>query len=170
MRTYDVEVGEIKTMHGPGTFRCKSVGSCVVLIACDPIARVAGVAHIMLPAKFTERDDDRPGKYATTGVPELLRQVEELGASRDEIRIALVGGAQIFSFRSGSGPDFGRRNGEAVIQELAKLGLRPEAHDLGGTKGRSLTLDLPAGTIKVTRLAEGTSVLCTFGEKVAKAG
>jgi chemotaxis protein CheD len=167
-----VGMGEIKTLQCPGSFICLGLGSCIGLVAYDAKAQVAGMIHVMLPHKFPDRPVDQVGKFADTGIPELFRQLEEMGAVRRRLVVAMAGGAQVFKFGSGadSRMDIGRRNAESVTVELTKLGVRPLAQDVGGSKGRTMTISLPDGLVTVKTLTEGTVELCRLAEPLAKAG
>jgi chemotaxis protein CheD len=54
----------------------------------------------------------------------------------------LAGGAQVLTLGgSGSLPRVGEQNARAVQETLAAAGVEVRAHDLGGSKGRSVWFD-----------------------------
>jgi chemotaxis protein CheD len=126
------------------------LGSCIGLALLDRRATVAGLAHVVLPA--TEGRPGAPGKFADTAVPALLEAVLGLGARRMRLEAVLVGGASMFSF-GGNGLEVGQRNDAAVRAELAKLRIPVLAAETGGSKGRTVRVDV--GTGLVTSKAAG---------------
>jgi chemotaxis protein CheD len=130
------------------------LGSCVGVALIDHAAGVAGLAHVVLPA--AEGREAAPGKYADTAVPALLDAVLELGARRSRVDAVLVGGASMFSF-GGAGLDIGQRNDAAVREELARLRIPVAAADTGGSRGRTVRVDVEAGV--VTAKAAGDTAI-----------
>ena len=159
-----VGMAEIKIATGPADLYCLGLGSCVGLVAYDSTAKVAGLAHIMLPARFPDRPIDKLGKFADTGVPEIIRMMEEEGAIRRRIVVAYAGGASVFSFGSNLPDriDVGARNSEAVEAAIKELGLRCLGSDVGGSNGRSLTLCAESGEVWVRTVRAGEALLCTM--------
>jgi len=121
------------------------------------------MAHIMLPKSFSGTTPEHFGKFADTGIPQLIAQMEELGADRDRILLALVGGAKV---RTPEGSyhnlDIGSRNAQAVLQVIAELELSCLAHDLGGSMSRSVTLASDSGKVVVRTISQGEDLLCNF--------
>jgi len=131
------------------TLTCLGIGSCIALSAYDPVARVGGLAHIVLPEGSEAETGKYPGKYATTAVPALLAQMSKLGAEKQRLVIKLVGGAQMIQAEGfGQVIQMGARNTDNTHKSLAQAGLRVAAEDVGGASGRSLWLQV--GTGKVT--------------------
>jgi chemotaxis protein CheD len=120
------------------------LGSCIGLALLDRRAAVAGLAHVVLPA--AEGRDSAPGKFADTAVPALLEAVIELGARQSRLDAVLVGGASMFSF-GGNGLDVGQRNDAAVREELARLRIPIVAAETGGSKGRTVRVDVQTGLV-----------------------
>jgi chemotaxis protein CheD len=120
------------------------LGSCIGLALLDRRASVAGLAHVVLPA--AEGRDGSPGKYADTAVPALLDAIVALGARRSRLDAVLVGGASMFSF-GGAGLDVGQRNDAAVREELARLRIPVAAAETGGSKGRTVRVNVERGLV-----------------------
>src|SRR5437867_3655500 len=72
------------------------LGSCIGVCLYDPQARVAGMAHIVLPDSTGH--ETNPCKFADTAIPLLCQEMERSGASSSRLRAALAGGAQLFAF------------------------------------------------------------------------
>lgn len=160
-----VGMADIKVAKSTGTLTCVGLGSCIGVCAFDSSQGIAGLAHIMLPEAFDKGHVDKLGKFADTGVPELLRQMAELGANTRRLQIAIVGGAQVFKFGTpGTAPkmDIGARNIEAVQKALKEAGLSIQSKDVGGNLGRTVTLEVNTGTVKVRTVSKAEVVLCSF--------
>lgn len=159
-----VGMADIHVLKGTGQFSCLGLGSCVGLCMLDPVANVGGMIHVMLPEAFANKPVDKPGKFADTGVPELLRMMERAGAVRSRLQVALAGGAQVFCFGDGGERrlDIGTRNGAAVQAQLQSLGLRPKGQDLGGNLGRTVTMTMDTGQVRVKTVSQGEKVLCSL--------
>ncbi len=157
-----VGMAETKTAKGPATFACLGLGSCIGIAILDPIAKVAGMVHVMLPEAFADRPIEKPGKFADTGVPHLISELEKLGAMKSRMKIAISGGAQVFKFGDGTASrmDIGNRNSTAVLAQLKSLGLHVVAQDIGGHNGRTMTFDSSTGEIRVKTVAQGEAQLC----------
>lgn len=149
-----VAIGQIAVAAAPVQLRAL-LGSCVGLALHDRVAKLGGLAHVMLPS--SRGATDSPGKFADTAVPALVSELERrLGRpGRGRFVAKLVGGACMFQIQAVGNPhpglNVGRQNHEALEQILNALQIPIIARDLGGTTGRRMTLDTATGlvTIKV---------------------
>lgn len=157
-----VGMAEVKVSVQPDdVFIALGLGSCIGICAYDAHAKVAGMAHIVLPQG--NDDSQPPGKFANTAIPELIRMMIEAGAAESRIRIALTGGAQLFSTNAAvSRMDVGARNAEAVKHELSKRTCSVIAADIGGSVGRTVHL-FGDGRIRVKTIGQGERELATLG-------
>jgi len=165
-----VGMADIQIVRGPAIFNCLGLGSCIGLVAHDKVVDVTAMVHIMLPEAFKDKPVDKPGKFADTGIAEMLRQMAGLGADPKRTVFAFAGGAQVFKYGT-AGPnrlDVGARNGHAVEEILKGLGLRSLASDIGGSNGRTVTVDAGTGIVKVRTLVTGEKVLCNLKTLVGK--
>jgi chemotaxis protein CheD len=120
------------------------LGSCIGLAVVDRRARAAGLAHIVLP--------EAPGgaalpKFADHAVPALLDGLRELGGARVFMQAYLVGGASMFG--GVSALDVGSRNAAAVRDLLAARRVSVVAEEVGGSKGRTIRVDVARGAVSV---------------------
>jgi chemotaxis protein CheD len=159
-----VGMAEIKVAKGPATFTCLGLGSCIGLVFFDEQADVCGMVHIMLPEAFKDKPIDKAGKFADTGIPELISQMEKLGASKSRMIAAYAGGAQVFKFGSdgNSRLDVGARNAEAVAKILKSMGSRILAIDVGGSSGRTVTVNSDSGEVRVRTVHAGEKAICSL--------
>src|SRR4051794_1466981 len=158
-----VGIGELKS-SGDATeiLVARGLGSCVGVCLVDASQGVGGLAHVMLP---DSTEAGRGGtRYADVAVPALLEQVLALGARRHRLRVALVGGAQMFSGRAiAAGGAVGERNHVAACAALSALGLRVSASATGGERGRTVRVEVGGGRVEY-REAGGTNVALLEGD------
>jgi chemotaxis protein CheD len=136
-----VRMGEVASSRTPSdVLACIGLGSCIGLALVDRRRGVAALAHIMLPEASTP-DPPQPHKFADLSVPALVDLALAEGAHRPRLEAALVGGAAMFQF-GGSGQDIGARNEAAVRRQLDRLGVAVRAAATGGSKGRTVRVNL----------------------------
>jgi chemotaxis protein CheD len=121
------------------------LGSCVGVALLHRSSPIAGLAHVVLPE--ARPGTTVPGKFADTGVPELVRRLNALGAATADLSAVLVGGAQMFPPGPGGFPDIGRRNERAVRAALAAAGIPVAAAVTGGKSGRTMRVHLGTGLV-----------------------
>jgi len=123
------------------------LGSCAGVVLHDRVARLGGVAHIVLPD--SRGATDHPGKFADTAIPGMIADLERLlgRKSRGRLTAKVVGGASMF--QTGPALNIGKMNQDAVDQILAGLGIPVLARDVGGGAGRRLTLDVASGIVTI---------------------
>lgn len=154
-------MGEV-VFSGPGLSELKALGlgSCIGLCAFDPKARLACIAHIVLPQ--SKPDSNEPGKFADTAVSFVVKEMTARGASKSQLKFAITGGAQLFSISGHNHLDVGKRNTEAVKEQLSKMHLKLVGEDVGGKSGRTVSLDSVTGTVYVRQAGGAPSVLAVL--------
>lgn len=128
-----------------------ALGSCVAVCLWDPVTKVAGMLHFLLPESKlnAERAARQPGAFADTGIPLLFQAAYKAGAVKARLRVNLLGGAAVTG--GPSGLDVGRRNALIARKMLWQNGVLVKGESLGGTDTRTVTLSASTGLIQVTR-------------------
>ncbi len=136
-----------------------ALGSCVGIALYDPHTRAGGLLHVMLPdSRFRGISREfNPYMYADTGLYSLLQQLLALGCRKERLVAKLAGGANML--RSSALLDIGKRNADASRDLLGREGILLAGESLGGTVGRSMSLELQAGIVTVRLLGRGEEVL-----------
>jgi len=136
-----------------------ALGSCVGICLYDPVSKLAGLSHIMLPtvADFSDsRSAAQLGKYADTAIELLIQQMLGSGAVRIRIRAKIAGGAQMFApVNNTSLAGIGERNVIAVKKELARLRVPIVAEDTGKNYGRTVYFGAVDGLMTVKSVNKG---------------
>jgi len=124
-----------------------ALGSCIGLMVYDPVVRVGGMLHYMLPDSTLdlEKAAKTPAMFADVGIPLLFRSCYELGAEKKRMTVYAAGGAQVMG--TGDLFEIGKRNQLALKKILWKAGVLLRGCELGGTLSRTIRLDLNSGRI-----------------------
>ena len=151
-----VGMADYKVGRSPSTLISYGLGSCIGVSLYDPIKKVGGLLHIMLPDSTQARSSDNPAKFADTGIPLMINDVVALGATKARLVAKLAGGAQMFAFSNASDiMKVGNRNAETCKQILRRNGIKIIAEDTGGNYGRTVSIDLSNGSYKVKTIDRG---------------
>lgn len=77
-----VAMADLNVAGPNGILRTTGLGSCVGLTLYDPVTKIGGMAHVMLPSSAIAREGQlNLAKYADTALPILLNKMRNLGAS-----------------------------------------------------------------------------------------
>ncbi len=142
------------------TLSTYALGSCVGVVAYDPVVKVGGILHMMLPESSIspEKAVTQPAMFADTGLPLFFRSLAGLKAERSRIRIFVTGGACVLA--SHDNFKIGERNTKATLDYLAANGYRVRQQVTGGTTNRTVHLEIATGnmTLKSPEANEGISL------------
>lgn len=137
----EIKVGmaDLNVCVSPDRITTLGLGSCVGIAVRDPITKIGGLAHIMLPDSTSIRNNSNIPKFADTGIEELVRQMTKKGANRSRLVAKIAGGAQMFGFGSNSEMvRVGERNVQATKKKLAQMRIPILAEDTGKNFGRTV--------------------------------
>jgi len=151
-------MAELDFAQPPQTIRTSGLGSCVGIVLYDDRIQICGMAHIMLPSSSLCRERiPNPAKYADTAIPCLIEHLQKKGASKLSLKAKLAGGAQMFSFSTGSNlMRIGPRNVEAVLEQLSESNIPIVAKDVGGDSGRTIEFDPKSAMLHIRTVHQGT--------------
>lgn len=143
-----VGMGDMLASNSPQcTLVTHSLGSCVGVVIHDPVARVGGMLHAMLPDSTisAERAASRPFMFVDTGLPALFHAVYALGGVKQRLVVKVTGGAQFLDENRVF--NIGQRNSEAVLSMLDRNGVVPRCVECGGRESRTIRLNLSSGEL-----------------------
>jgi chemotaxis protein CheD len=147
--TQRVSISELRVATAPKVLTAYGLGSCLAIVLYDPVARIGGLAHALLPDVRTE-EMDRPGKFVETAIRDMVIRMEVLGAQRQRIGARLFGGAQMFRpWQASSEESVGQRNVRAARAVLQSLQIPLIDEEIGGNSGRTIEFDLEKGSVTV---------------------
>ena len=135
-----VDMADLKLCKSPDSITTLGLGSCVGIAIRDPVTKVGGLAHIMLPDSTQIRNTSNIAKFADTGITELVRIIVAAGGSRSLLVAKIAGGAQMFTFQNQKSEMIrvGERNVEATKAKLRQLRIPVLAEDTGLNYGRTV--------------------------------
>lgn len=105
------------------------LGSCVAACLHDPVARLGGMNHFMLPD--TTQDESivsHPMRYGVYAMELLINDLLRRGGRRERLQAKVVGGGNVL--RGYGAGTVGERNASFVMRFLQTEGIRVAGHDL----------------------------------------
>ena len=155
-----VGMADLKTCISPDGVTTLGLGSCVGIALRDPVTKIGGLAHIMLPDSTAIRNaSQNVAKFADTGIEELVLQMEKLGAKRSRIVAKIAGGAAMFMANRSDVVQVGRRNVEATEAKLQQLNIPILAKDTGENYGRTVTFFPETGEFHIRAVGKSETII-----------
>ena len=155
-----VGIADMKVAKSEDGVITYALGSCVGVALYDSAKKISGLVHVMLPEPGKNSKIDSIAKYATTGVPELIKQMVGAGAMKSRITAKIAGGARMFTMKSTSGiGDIGRRNAEMVKTMLKREGIRLLGEDCGADYARTMVIFRADGRVEIKSYGHDQKVL-----------
>ncbi|ABO50895.1 CheD [Desulforamulus reducens MI-1] len=155
-----VGIADYKVAASPNRLITLGLGSCVGVVLYDPVKKVGGLLHIMLPDSTQFNNVTKPAKFADTGIPLMIDEIKRLGGIPSRLTAKLAGGAQMFS---GLDEKFvlniGQRNSKMVKEILSRMGIRILAEELGGNRGRTMIFDIASGQVTIRTIGSPLKVI-----------
>ncbi|CAG7623739.1 chemotaxis protein CheD [Paenibacillus allorhizosphaerae] len=156
-----VGMADLNVASMTGVLKTTGLGSCVGVTLYDAYAKVAGMAHVMLPSSEIAREGAvNIAKYADTAIPELIRLMEALGGQTRRMVAKLAGGAQMFAFANQNDTmRIGPRNVESCKEQLQRFAIAVKGEDTGANYGRTIELDCATGILVIRSVQHGVKEL-----------
>ena len=143
---YTVGVSDMKLSSVTGDIIVThALGSCIGIAIHDPLACVGGILHYMLPLSTvdTAKAEGNPYMFGDIGIPAFFQEAYKRGAKKENLRIVMAGGAQVFEKQ-----DFfniGNRNMVIARKLFWKNNLMIAAEHVEGQIPRTLFLEIGSG-------------------------
>ena len=157
-----VGMADLKVCVSPDAVTTLGLGSCVGIAIRDPVTKIGGLAHIMLPDSTQIRNNSNIPKFADTGIAELVRQMVARGAKQSRMVAKIAGGANMFNFQGGGANAVGKvgeRNVEAVKAKLRQLNIPIQAADTGLNYGRTVIFYPETGAYHIRAVGKPEKVI-----------
>ena len=126
--------GEYFVTDDPDVVVTTLLGSCVAACIRDPIARVGGINHFLLPGSEIRMNAGEAERYGVHLMELLVNGLLQRGARRDRLEAKLFGGARTIEGLS----DIGARNVAFAEKFLQNEDISVVGGSLGGGCGRRL--------------------------------
>ena len=155
-----VGMADLKICKSPGVLTTLGLGSCVGVAVYDPVTKISGLLHCMLPDSTQFKNNSNTAKYADSGIDELISQMVRLGANRSRLVAKIAGGAQMFAMKTNNDTlRVGERNVEAVKKKLSALNIRLLAEDCGLNYGRTVEFYSETGEYVIKSVGKPRKVI-----------
>lgn len=154
-----VGMADLKVCSYPDRLTTLGLGSCIGACIYDPVVRVIGMVHFMLPDSRQIHSNQNVAKFGDTGILRTVEEMEKLGARRSRMVAKLAGGAQMFHIQPAGGSaaatvKVGDKNIMSARENLALLGIKIVSEDVGGGCGRTIEFLSENGDLKVRRVGQ----------------
>ncbi|MDI6686609.1 MAG: chemotaxis protein CheD [Desulfobacterales bacterium] len=126
-----------------------ALGSCIGVAVYDPVVKVGGLLHFMLPDSSLDLNKalKKPAMFADTGIPFLFKSCYMLGSEKRRMIVKIAGGSNIMDvsdhFR------IGQKNITALRKIFWKNNVMIDNEDTGGSHNRTVLLDISTGKVVV---------------------
>lgn len=159
--SYSVDIAMMKVVHSPDMLYSLGLGSCVGVAIFDPLARIGGLIHILLPSqKEFESGVHTKTKFADSGIAALVDEMARAGASKFRMKAKIAGGATMFTTASSLDINsIGKRNVQTCKDTLKDLGIQLISQDTGGNRGRTIYFDTETGTLTIKTIDKPEKVI-----------
>ena len=149
--SFSVDIAKMKVARPPDLLYSLGLGSCVGVAIFDPLAKIGGLIHILLPSqKEFVGGAHTSTKFADSGIVELVEAMVRAGAARYRLKAKIAGGATMFASKSSLEiSSIGKRNVQSCKDTLKALGIQIVAQDTGGTRGRTVYFDVETGELRI---------------------
>ena len=159
MQRLVVDIAEfVVTKEPDGLLTTYALGSCIAVVLYDPVIQAAGMIHYMLPLSSTnpEKAKVKPAMFADTGVPLLFHSMYGLGSKKEDLVVKVAGGGHLYDDHGLF--EIGKRNYTVLRRMLWKTNVLVAAEDVGGSKSRTVSIEVSTGRC-VVRSAAGETEL-----------
>lgn len=155
-----VGMADLQVCKSPDALTTLGLGSCVGVALYDPITKVSGLLHLMLPDSTQIRNNENTAKFADTGINELILKMVAMGAQKNRIVAKIAGGAQMFAMKSSNDMlRVGERNVEATKVNLSRHNIRLLVEDTGLNYGRTVELHSETGAFVIKSVGKTLKTL-----------
>lgn len=155
-----VGMADLNIAKAPDSLTTLGLGSCIGLALYDPVAKIGGLVHYMLPDSTKLKNNSNIAKFGDTGIRELYKKMIEKGASPTRMVAKIAGGAKMFEVSGlSSVGNVGERNAEEAKIILKELKVRLVAEDTGLNYGRTVVLNCENGEYLIKAVGKPQKVI-----------
>lgn len=143
-----VGISDIKISDKPDdTLITYSLGSCIGVTMFDPVTKVGGMIHYMLPLSKISPDKakTKPAMFADTGITQLLNKLYKLGAVKKRLIVKAAGGSELLDQNKVF--NIGERNFLILRKLMWKNNILIKASDVGGNISRTMKMEVSTGRV-----------------------
>lgn len=151
--TVFLQIGACHAACGAAVLKT-TLGSCVAVCMFDPVKKIGGMNHILLPESKTEDDPEKTStRYGVNAMDSLIERMLELGGDRRRFVAKVFGGASTIPWLPEK-YSAGRQNMTFVLGYLKEKAIPVISQDLGGKKSRRISCHTDSGEVFVQRISD----------------
>ena len=146
-----VGMADLNICCSPDSITTVALGSCVGIVLYDPLLKVAGLAHIMLPDSTQITRNQNKAKFADTAIDTLIEFMKEkYNIRKSRLVSKIAGGAQMFNFKTQNETmRVGERNIISTKDNLKLHDIPIIAEDIGENYGRTIVFYPETGELDI---------------------
>jgi chemotaxis protein CheD len=146
MTVVKVFSGDCYSTTEPGEMLVTVLGSCIAACIRDPIAKVGGMNHFLLPN--SSNVGDSPTRYGAYAMEKLINDLLKKGAQKSRLEVKVFGGGNVIQ----SSAKIGDKNVNFIRQYCKDEGLKIVQEDLGGLSPRRIHYYPETGKVMMRKL------------------
>ncbi|EUB96765.1 CheD, deamidase, stimulates methylation of MCP protein [Rhizobium sp. CF080] len=152
MNSHPIHVlgGQYAVSADPDTVLMTVLGSCVSACIYDPITKIGGMNHFILPTSGGLEITERPERYGDLAMCTLVDELYSRGAERQNLRAKLFGGRT----RKSGGYDPGSLNSAFARRFLLEEGIKLVDSSLGDDLARWIAFQPTTGRVQMKVTAD----------------
>jgi chemotaxis protein CheD len=152
----EVEMAQLILAEAPARLVTRGLGSCLGITIYDPIKKIGGMVHAMLPDIEKAKIQTNSARFVNSAVKTMVKEMEKKGCSKPRMVAKVFGGAHMFSFIISDGAlNVGQKNVEMAESVLNEMNIKIAVLETGGTFGRTIELDLNDGKVLIKTVSWG---------------
>lgn len=127
------------------------LGSCISACVMDPVLKIGGMNHFMLPAPKNQGAHDSWGesaRYGSYAMELLINEIMKRGGDKSRLEVKLFGGAKLYQ----SMGDVGLNNADWTLKYLENEDLKLVMSDVGDIYPRKIYYFTDSGRVLMKKI------------------
>jgi chemotaxis protein CheD len=158
---YSLGTGELAIAKDYGEISIMALGSCMAAFIYNPVLKIGGGAHILLPGKARNADSALAFRYAENAIAELIHRLYLSNDLKGNYYAALIGGGNVLKREQDAICYPNVRSVEAIMLHHS---IPVVARAYGGHMRRSARLNISTGELRYTEGDSKERPLFHFGQ------
>jgi chemotaxis protein CheD len=150
LKKITIGIGELHAESEPAVITTV-LGSCVSVCLFDPLKRIGGMNHILLPGNADLKLFNVSARYGVNAMELLINKMLTKGADRARLRAKVFGGGRMLT----DTPQVyspGKENARFVFDFLDTEGIQVDSFNVGGAYGRKIHFYTHSGEVLMKRI------------------
>lgn len=160
--------GDCYVSNKPDQMMVTVLGSCIAACIRDPLLRIGGMNHFLLPDG--RNASDAPLRYGAYSMEKLINDILKMGGQKSRLEVKVFGGGNVIE----SSAMIGDKNVNFIRKYLKQEEIKISQEDLGGTSPRRIHYFTDTGKVMMRKINASQEVdevrrqEKTYRDKVSK--